>query len=45
MEKEKNPNQENTSAETPNDNNEVDKQPDDRQEEIKGYIKLQRGKR
>ena len=35
MEKEENPNQENTSAETLSENNEVDKQPDDKQEEIK----------
>ena len=36
MEKEENLNQENTSAETPNENKEVDKQLDDKQEEIEG---------
>ena len=36
MEKEENLNQENTSAETPNEDNEVDKQLEDKQEEIKG---------
>ena len=35
MEKEENPNQENTKAETSNEEIEVDKQPDDKQEEIK----------
>ncbi|MDC1079072.1 nucleotide exchange factor GrpE [Candidatus Pelagibacter sp.] len=36
MEKEENLNQENTSAETPNEKNEVNKQLDDKQEEIEG---------
>jgi molecular chaperone GrpE len=36
MEKEENLNQENTSAETPNENKEADKQLDDKQEEIEG---------
>ena len=35
MEKEENPNQENAKAETSNEEIEVDKQPDDKQEEIK----------
>ena len=36
MEKEENLNQEKTSAETPNENKEVNKQLDDKQEEIEG---------
>ncbi|MDC1045204.1 nucleotide exchange factor GrpE [Candidatus Pelagibacter sp.] len=36
MEKEENLNQENTSSETPNENNEVNKQLDDKKEEIEG---------
>ena len=35
MEKEENLNQENTTAETSNENNEAEKQSDDKQEEIK----------
>ena len=40
MEKEENPNQENTKAETSNEEIEVDKQPDDKQEEIEEKVEL-----
>ena len=40
MEKEENPNQENTKAETSNEEIEVDKQPDDKQEEVEEKVEL-----